>query len=246
MTRWRAAAEAGAVVVGIAIAALWVLQPDRPARRVAPRTLYYTAYQGSDIVGGAVSAVDTSGSTVRYTDTFRGRLLVLGDSQTVEATATAYVPGAGPPSAVDSFAITVGGDQPPLRLRGYPRDGAPVLLPQLVPVALMLRVHGDPRGARGKFWIYNPVQRDAAPADVAIGRDTVFSVPSGAAFDRSERRWRVTQRDTVRAWHVDAPGASFSAWVDRDGRLVYASEPGGMRLERSAFGIAFGSVRPGN
>lgn len=238
----------GAAVVALAAAAAAcpgerAADPSRilegALARVSPATYYYVVYQASDQVGVASSAVDTSSARMRATDFFTGRLVIAGDSQTVGARSAAYL-SAG--LRMDSLVLAVGGDQTPLRLRAYPAPGTRVLPPQLAPMALMLS--GPARvGREATYWIYNPVARDAERTTLRVAAESLFTVAAGSAYDSTARRWTPAGRDTVRAWRVTTATGAVTAWVDRQGRVVAAGEPGGLRLERAPYEVAFGNWR---
>lgn len=71
---------------------------------------------------------------------------------------------------------------------------------------------------------------------------TVF--PDSADTDPVTGSWVVAGRDTVRAWSIEPAGGAardgaVATWVDEDGRYVETDLPGGLRLRRTAFELAF-------
>jgi hypothetical protein len=53
--------------------------------------------------------------------------------------------------------------------------------------------------------------------------------------------WIAVRKDTVRAWRVRSGqgDAAREGWIDEDGRLVDGDIFGGLRVERTAFELAF-------
>lgn len=63
-----------------------------------------------------------------------------------------------------------------------------------------------------------------------------------ADTDSLTGRWYAAGNDTVRAWRVarsSLSGGPATAWVDEDGRYVETDLPGGLRMRRTAFELAF-------
>lgn len=241
---------AGRRIAAIVVLVLWVgglmalwrrhdsrSDADRLAQaslRLEPVTYFYTVSQNGVPIGIASSALDTTRTGLRATDVIRARLVVYGDSQSIRGVSTAYLDHG---FALDSFSLGVGGDPGPFRLHGHPRDREGVLLPNLAPVALMLT--REPRvGASEDFWIYNPLAQRVERVTLGITAESLFTVVDSAAFDSSRRAWVPAHSDTVRAWSVTTPTRSIAAWVDAQGRIVRASEPGGLALDRTAYEIA--------
>jgi len=210
------------------------------ARQVDPTAFYYEVFQGDAQVGVASSAIDTTHGQLRSVDMFRGRLVVFGDTQSVEANATAYL---SQRLSVDSFALEVGGDQRPMRLRGAPNaGGGPLFLPTQLPIALMLT--GPAKvGRADSFWVYNPIARDVQRTTLRIRAESLFTVSDSAKYDSTTARWVSAHADTIRSWSVTSGASELTVWVDAQGRIVSASEPGGLRLQRTAYEQAFSNWR---
>jgi transglutaminase-like putative cysteine protease len=82
------------------------------------------------------------------------------------------------------------------------------------------------------------VQRDVS---VTIAAETTLVVPDSAAFDSTVMAWTPARFDTIRAFKIEqrASGLSTAAWIDAQGRVVRATGPVGLTLERSAYEIAY-------
>lgn len=209
------------------------------AMQIAPTTYYYALFQGGKQIGVASSAIDTSSHTMRITDILNARTVVYGDSQTVAGSSTAYLTRG---FVLDSFALTLGGDQSPLRLTGAPKGGERVFLPTLAPMALMLS--GDPKvGRSGKYWVFNPLSQRVELTTLSITAESLLSVVDSARYDDPSKSWVPARTDTVRAWNITTPAASVDAWVDAEGRVVTASEPGGISMTRTAYEMASVKMR---
>jgi hypothetical protein len=241
MTR-RVLGAAIVVVFVVALVALWRRHAEAPlaerlaqgATRLTPATYFYKVTQSGAPVGIASSAIDTIAGGFAERGWVRGRTVIYGDSQTVEAGERAFLTRR---FAVDSFSFSLGGDQGPLTIRGAPRDSGLLVLPTLAPIALML---SGPHtvGRSEDFWVYNPLSQQVERVTLRIAAESLFHVTDSATFDPARHSWLPAHTDTVRAWSVTTPARSFNAWVDAQGRVVQASEPGGLTLTRTAYQIA--------
>ena len=87
--------------------------------------------------------------------------------------------------------------------------------------------------------MFDPVSRGLKPVTFRIEADSLFLVADSASFDSTTNRWVKAHQDSVRGWRITHRGAPVTAWVDAAGRLLAASEPGGVSMERTAFELAF-------
>ena len=233
------------------------------AARVAPETFYYVVEQGGRQIGAASSAIDTSESRLVVTDLFRGVIRAGPDSLRLEARSQARFSRA---LVLKDFVVQAQGDLTPFELRGIVQEGAtrtvrltaqprggsattvdlpvtgPVFLPTSATLPLML---GDrPRTGREiKLDVFDPIGRTMGSATLRIERDSLFTVTDSATLDETMGQWVPAHSDTVRAWQIGGEMPIMSAWVDADGRLVAAREPGGISLRRTAFELAFENLK---
>lgn len=235
---------AAAVLVCWAIGLVWLARRrhDIPyaerlaqgALRLEPGTYFYTVSQDGKLIGWATSSLDTVPNGFVSRNAVRARALIAGDSQTVVASSMAHLDRA---FALDSFSVTVDGDQQPIRLHETLPAGSGVLLPSLAPIAMILS--REPQvGASTVTRIYNPLSRRTEPVTLSIAAESLFSVVDSAVFDPGQNAWAVAHIDTVRSWQIVTPSRGISAWVDSRGRIVEASEPGGLSITRSTYELA--------
>lgn len=206
----------------------------RGVLRLAPATYFYALYQNSQQIGSASSAIDTTARGFIARDIVRARMPMVSDSQSITAMSTAYLTHG---FALDSFALSVSGEQHPFRLQGKPEPHSGVLLPTLAPIALML-MREPQTGASTERWLYNPVARRVERVTMSIVAESLFHVVDSAAFDSTRHEWIGAHFDTVRSWKVATPSRAISTWVDSQGRIVAASESGGLSLVRTTYEIA--------
>jgi hypothetical protein len=114
----------------------------------------------------------------------------------------------------------------------------PLLLPTLVPMTFAL-MERPTLGARRTFSVFDPLAMAPGEVTVAVRAESLFVVNDSASFDWDRKRWIPARRDTVRAWLVEQEGGSLSGWVDANGRMVEATHPGNLHLEREAYEVAF-------
>ncbi|MEO5589490.1 MAG: hypothetical protein ABIS03_07885 [Gemmatimonadaceae bacterium] len=234
--------------------------------RVSPETFYYTLRQGDMIVGVGSSAIDTSNTRVIATDMVRGRFPVGPDTLRVEAKSEArFTRG----MRLRDFVIEATGDLSPFLVRGVMQEGeekllritteaagekpitvdAPadlsVFVPTVAPLPLMLQ--RKPKvGDSVSLAIFDPTSRALRNIVLRIESDSLFLIADSAAFDSTSRRWVKAHQDSVRGWRITRHDAPLTTWVDAGGRLLAASEPGGVSLVRTTFELAFGNWRVDN
>jgi len=232
------------------------------ALRLGPSTSFYMVEQDGKQIGFASTTIDTSTTTFEVVDYFTADL-PLGD-QVYRASARSVITlsralalrtfdaqfemGDSPMNVAGSaegdsavrFVLEVPGQAPDsqrLRVRG------PILLPTLVPAAAML-VRDPKVGATVTVASFDP--RTMATQDVRLRftAESLFSLVDSAAYDSTRREFVPALIDTVRAWKLEPEEASgFAGWVDAQGRVVETTQPGGIRLKRMAYEIAFENWR---
>jgi len=91
--------------------------------------------------------------------------------------------------------------------------------------------------------IFDPMSRGIRNVNLKIERDSLFTLADSAALDSASRRWVMAHQDTVRGWLISGDVPTITAWVDASGRMIAASEPGGISLVRAPFEMAFENWR---
>lgn len=104
---------------------------------------------------------------------------------------------------------------------------------------------GDP-GDRFRLDVFDPAAGVSRPVELSVLEVGSISFADSADTDSISGEWLSVREDTVSAWRVgqSAGAVTLEAWVDEDGRLVDGDVPGGYRVERTAFELAF-FTRPG-
>ena len=231
--------------------------------RVSPATYYYALTQGGKQVGAASSSIDTSKTRVIATDFVRGEIPVGGDVLKMEARSQArFTRG----MRLRDFTVQAVGDLAPFTLRGVMQEGEentlrvtmepkgqraitterialqPVFVPTMSPLPLILS--REPRtGDSARVSMFDPVSRVLHEITLRIEADSLFLVADSAAFDSTAGRWVKARQESVRGWRITGRSAPLTAWVDATGRLLAASEPGGISMVRTAFELSFENWR---
>jgi hypothetical protein len=93
--------------------------------------------------------------------------------------------------------------------------------------------------------LFDPGTALARETLLRVGDSELRTWADSADTDPDTNEWISVREDTVRAWRIERiEGAvALPVWVDEDGRVLEAEEPGGLRLERTAFELAFFSER---
>lgn len=233
------------------------------ALRVSPATFYYILQQNGNQVGAASSAIDTTTATIVSTDFVRGAVPVGPDTLRLEARSEAkFTRGL----RLQDLSVRATGDLAPLALKGVMRDGEentllltsknegeraitqeilvskPFFVATMAPLPLLLR--RTPKvGDTAQVAIFDPISRKVQEVTMRIHADSLFLVADSAAFDSTSGRWERAHQDSVRGWRITGRDAPITAWVDASGRLLAASEPGGITLVRTTFELAFENWR---
>ena len=89
--------------------------------------------------------------------------------------------------------------------------------------------------------LFDPSTALAHETLLRVGDSELRTWADSADTDPDTDEWIVVRQDTVRAWRIERVAGSLAlpVWVDEDGRVLEAEEPGGLRLERTAFELAF-------
>ena len=115
----------------------------------------------------------------------------------------------------------------------------------LVPMgALPLRLAADPDirpGRRVAVRMLDPRSASVRTVELQVEEEAIRVFPDSADRDTATGQWVVAGADTVRAWRLTPAesGLPITAWVDEDGRLLEARLGSALRLERTAFELAF-------
>ena len=94
--------------------------------------------------------------------------------------------------------------------------------------------------------VFDPLTAAVRALQLDILETSSLTFPDSADTDSISGAWISVSEDTVQAWLVRrrAGDVRQEAWVDEDGRLVDGEIFGGLRVERTAFELAF-FTRPG-
>jgi len=228
------------------------------ARTIPPGTAYYAVFRGDRQIGWAQTDVDTLPSATGFL--LRDRLIIREplapglDPIRLESEATL-----GPTFTLERFTLNaqgipgirhvqgeVHGDSTlDVTLRGVGetrRERVALEEPVVVAAAWPLRFAARREveaGERYRLDIYDPLAGGRRPVEITVLRDAERTFPDSVTA--VDGRYVTARRDTVHAWEVehDVSGLAMRAWVDEDGRILEASLPGGIRLERTAFEFAY-------
>jgi len=94
--------------------------------------------------------------------------------------------------------------------------------------------------------VFDPLTAAVRALQLDILETSSMAFPDSADTDSISGAWIPVREDTVQAWLVRrrAGDVRQEAWIDEDGRLVDGEIFGGLRVERTAFELAF-FTRPG-
>jgi hypothetical protein len=233
------------------------------ALMINPGATFYVVEQGGAQIGFASTTIDTTTTSVEVVDYFIADLKAGGAVTQASARSdvklsrglalrTFDVKVEAPEGRLAAGGRTDGdsGVVYALSANGAPADSqrlavhGPILLPTLVPLAIALG--GQPKvGKTVSFPTFDPNTMAQKQVQLAVRAESVFTVVDSAKVDSTKGEWVVAHTDTVQAWRIEPvqPGNGFSGWIDAQGRVVQATQPGGITLHRMAYEIAFENWR---
>lgn len=232
------------------------------ALSVAPGASFYQLSLAGQQIGFASTTVDTTPEGITVQDVMVLELPVMGELQRTDVRTQALLnrslglkefDARVRSSSIDFFASgSVVGDSllvVELESSGnvqsfeVPLERS-IILPTMVP--LRLAFGGELEvGNTIRFTTFDPLVMSEREVEVAVIADSVMIVTDSAAFDSSSAKWVPARWDTVQAWRIIQRNGDLAseAWIDALGRVVIASSPVGLRMERSAFEIAYENFR---
>ena len=233
--------------------------------RVGPGTFYFRVDESGKQIGAASSAIDTTTALITATDFVRAAVIAQRDTFRLQARAESHYSRA---LGFRDFIMKVEGDVPAFLLRGVLQgEGSNrtmqlttetpnkhvtsqkfdvadlVFMPTIAPLPMMLGNKTHKPGTTMVVGMVDPLSRTVKKVRIRIHKDSLFTVTDSAALDSASGRWVTAHQDTVRGWLISGDVPTVVAWVDESGRMIAASEPGGMSVMRTAFEMAFENWR---
>jgi len=232
------------------------------ALAVPPGTQFYRVDLGAQQVGFASTTVDTLGTTLRVTDLLLLDLPALGRLHHTRVRSVAVVSRAlrletlqadfeGDAERFSARAVVSGDSVLTLTLASAgdsqttrTRITHPIVVPSLLPVRLAFGGALKP-GRTFALRVFDPLELAERDVSVTIAAESTLVVSDSAGFDSTAMAWTPARLDTVRAFRLEQRmgGLTTSAWIDAQGRVVRATGPVGLTLERSAYEIAYQNFR---
>jgi len=228
------------------------------ARTLPPGTSYYRVYQGDRQVGWAQSQVDTlpSAGGFIFREQLEARLTAPGSDTPTSIRSEATL---SPTLSLREFELEATGIVGELTVRGtvsgdtllelHARRGNAtdtLRLPMAVPVILSgawpLRFVAQGRlepGQRYSLPLFDPFTSVTRDVQLEVLGREIRTYPDSATDEGP--LWVPARLDTVEAWLVRSTfaGLDLRSWVDEDGRFLDTHITAGLRLERTAFEMAF-------
>lgn len=233
------------------------------AQRLNPGATYFVVEQNGKQIGFASTTIDTAATGIDVVDYFVADLDLAGSRQRASARSVVKLSRGLALRHFDvqveapGSAITAGGrsdgDSAIVYLLATNGAGAdsqriathgPVVLPTLVPLTVALG-EAPKVGRTYALPTFDPTTMSQKTTTLRVAAESLFTIVDSAAFDTTKAEWVSALTDTVRAWQVQPgdDGAGFRGWVDAQGRVVQAVQPGGIVLKRMAYEIAFNNWR---
>ncbi len=232
------------------------------AMRMAPGVSFFVVEQDGRQIGFASTSVDTSATSFEVVDYFIADIPVAGRTFRASARSVITLSRA---LALRTFDVSIESPESSMNVTGrtdgdsavsyvmqavgQPADtqrvmvDGPILLPTLIPAVAMLTA--EPKvGRTVSIPSFDPATLSARDIRLRFTAESLFTLVDSARFDETQQLFVPALTDTVRAWRlVPEDGTAFSGWVDAQGRVVAATQPGGITIRRMAYEIAFENWR---
>ncbi|MEN8144945.1 MAG: hypothetical protein ABFS14_08335 [Gemmatimonadota bacterium] len=211
------------------------------ARTLPPGAAYYALYLAGERAGWAQLDLDTLPGATGFKTTRRVVLELpgLGSAGVSDVRTEAWQ---GASLALDSLMVQriTQGDTVLTSFRALRSPEDPLFLDSTWP--LRFAADGSARpGDRFAVDLYDPVQGVVRRLELSVAQQASRVWPDSADLDSLTGRWFSVREDTVQAWRVinAADGTEEELWIDENGRVLEGPLPGGIRMERTTFEIAF-------
>lgn len=231
--------------------------------RVTPGASFFAVLQRGAQIGFASTTVDTADAGITVSDYLVADLPIGGTLHRASVRTTVRLSRA---LRVNSFSADVEAGLAPIRasgrvfgdtlleyivrgVAGQPADTqrvrltAPILLPTLVPLAVVLGER--PKVGRAyPLSLFDPLTMAPRDVRVRVQAESLFVLQDSSVFDVATRRWHGVTPDTIRAWRLVTESAApsttdFAGWVDEQGRVIVAQQILGLTMERRPYEVAF-------
>ena len=230
---------------------------EEAALRVGPGAEFYAVSMGGAPIGYRSVTVDTTAEGLRVQDLTVMDIAVLGTVQRTQIVVDvrltralrlrSFVGTFDAPGAAFRASGTVEGDSVlPVTIEagGRPqvtrvRLQRPIVMTSLLPLQLAFG-HQLAPGREFAVPLFDPMAMEERAATVRVLAESTLTVPDSARRDSAAQRWVPAHIDTLRAWKVAEAygGVETESWIDRQGRVVRAVSPVGLRLDRMPFEMA--------
>lgn len=207
--------------------------------RVDQYTSFYALRQNRQLVGYASSIVDTTTTEITISDFmvrevgFRRpraskrakihltRTFRLKDFESAIMTQTVNLKTTGKVQG-DSMIFTLSSNDKPPTTSTIRLDG-PVLLPQLVPLAIAL-METPKVGRKYTLPVFDPSTQSIVQVKAEIQKETTFVIADSAVLDSASQLWKPIRDVPVKAWLVASSAGGFNGWLDEMGHIVRTTE----------------------
>jgi hypothetical protein len=124
----------------------------------------------------------------------------------------------------DSLVYTItSNDKPPTK--GTLKLDGPVLIPQLVPLAIALT--DEPRvGKKYSFPVFDPSTQSVVIVKSTVQKETTFVMSDSAVFDSTARNWKGVNKVDVKGFLISSSPGGYNGWLDETGHVVRTTELG--------------------
>lgn len=244
------------------------LQPEAErlaagARTLPPGVAYYAVFDGDRQIGWAQSTLDTlpDGGGFLVRDRLGMDLDVFGLPGRAELRSRALL---GPGLDLRAFSLEAGGLLGGLSAQGAVEGDTALVVAveragsvrvrriplgeRVVPTTalpLRLAAEGESRpGDRYRIRTFDPATLGRTDRVLEIEDRGLRTYPDSAVRDEGGP-WRTGRRDTVLAWRTsrELAGRRLEVWIDSDGRYLLVRTPGGFRVQRTAYELAYYGAR---
>jgi hypothetical protein len=209
--------------------------------RINQSTAFFGVSRDSTLVGYSSSIIDTTPSEITITNylvteisgprprsTTRSKIKLsrtfrLKDFESSIVTNALNIKTTGK-IAGDSMIFSLSSNDQPPKVSVIHLDG-PVLLPQLVPLAIAL-TERPTVGKEYAFPVFDPSRQAVVQVKSTVHAESTFVLADSAALDSTTHKWAGVRDVPVTAWRVSSTPGGFNGWLDETGHIIRTAELG--------------------
>ena len=207
--------------------------------RINQSTAFFAVSRSNGLVGYASSIIDTTQNEILITNylvteiagprprsTTRAKIRLtrtfrLKDFESSIITNSLNIKTTGRIDG-DSMIFSLSSNDKPPTVRTIRLDG-PILLPQLVPLAIAL-TQRPKVGKEYTFPVFDPSRQSVVQVKSTVHAESTFILADTVGLDSTTHTWKGLRDVPVLAWRVTSTPGGFNGWLDETGQIIRTTD----------------------